>query len=92
MSLENTLTLHFNDGSKLSFDFPEQTANPAARQLKIADFLSSKHVLVEAEGSLMIFPIVNIKYIAITAPGAGGLGSKGMAFPKHVIRGARTIS
>jgi len=47
--MDRILTLHFIDGSKLSFDFPVQTANATARQLKIADLLTSKHVVIEAE-------------------------------------------
>ena len=89
MTAERQLTLHFNDGSKISFDFPEQAANVTARQLRLGEFLTSKHVIVEADGSLLIFPIANIKYIAIsgTVGAAGGQGT--VALPKHMIRGAR---
>ena len=45
--MAQTLTLHFVDASKLSFEFPEQSANAAARQLKLADFMTSKHLVIE---------------------------------------------
>src|SRR5205085_10911135 len=63
-AMDRILTLHFIDGSKLSFDFPEQTSSAAARQLKIADLLTSKHVVIEAEGTVMLFPVSNIKYLS----------------------------
>jgi hypothetical protein len=80
-------TLHFVDGSKLAFDFPQQTENAAARQLKVADFLAGKHLVIEAEGQVFIFPVTSIKYIAfsvdrMTREGRGAL-------PRHAIVGAR---
>ena len=87
MTHDRTMTLHFNDGSKLVFEFAEQAPNAAARQIKLSDFMTSKHVVVEAEGSVLIFPIANIKYIAlhiISSP-----SGKYPALPKHAIVGAR---
>lgn len=87
--MDRILTLHFIDGSKLAFDFPEQAPNAAARQLKLADFMTSKHVVIEAEGSVMIFPVANIKYMALSLPDAKGTGG---TLPKHAIKGARIRS
>jgi len=89
MEHDRQLTLHFNDGSKISFDFPEQAENVTARQLKIAEFLTSKHLIVEAEGSILIFPVANIKYIAISGPMGATPARTAVALPKHMIRGAR---
>jgi hypothetical protein len=87
--MERMLTLHFVDGSKLSFEFEAQTRNAAARQMKVADFMTSKHLVVEAEGSVLIFPVANIKYMAISgADTRGGLTS----LPRHAITGARIRS
>jgi hypothetical protein len=84
--LDRILTLHFVDGSKLSFDFPEQGANAAARQMKLADFLTSNHLVVEAEGTVMMFPIANIKYMSFTAPMLRAKdGSRSL--PRHAITG-----
>lgn len=38
--MDRVLTLHFIDGSKLSFEFDEQTGNQAARTIKLADFMA----------------------------------------------------
>lgn len=88
--MDRVLTLHFVDGSRLAFDFPEQTSHPAARQFKVADFLVSKHLIVEAEGSVLIFPVTSIKYIALSLPISPRKGAA--ALPRHAIIGARIRS
>ncbi len=90
--MDRTLTLHFNDGSKISFDFPKQVDNEAARQMKLAEFMTSKHLVVEADGSVLIFPIANIKYIALTGPGPAGKRNQPTGLPRHTIVGARIVS
>ena len=85
--MDRILTLHFNDGSKLAFDFPEQTANPAARQIKLADFMAGRHLVVEADGSVLIFPVANIKYIALSMPMPPAKGGPA-SLPRHAIVGA----
>jgi hypothetical protein len=88
--MDRTLTLHFIDGSKLTFEFPRQGANAAARKLKLEEFLASQHLVIEAEGSLLVFPVANIKYVAITAPMLESEG--GVALARNVITGARILS
>ena len=85
---ERTVTLHFIDGTKLSLEFPDQSGSTAARKMKIADFMTANHLVVEAEGALMILPIANIKYMTFSAP---FMDSKAMAevLPRHAIVGAR---
>lgn len=89
--MDRIVTLHFTDGSKLAFDFPEQTSNIAARQIKLADFMTSRHLVVEAEGTVMIFPITSIKYIALSMPTLPRKGAAS-ALPRHAIVGARIRS
>ena len=89
--MDRVLTLHFVDGSKLSFDFPEQAANAAARQIKMNELLAAKHLVIEAEGSVMLFPMANIKYIAFSLPMLPAKGA-GAALPRHAILGARIRS
>jgi hypothetical protein len=84
--MERTLTLHFIDGTKLSFEYEAQTQNNAARQVKLNDFLSGKHLVVEAEGSVLIFPVSSIKYMALSATSLKGALP---ALPRHAIVGAR---
>ena len=90
--MQNNLTLHFIDGTKLSLDFPSATDNPAARKLRIADFLTGKHLVVEAEGSVLVFPVGNIKYLAFSTAAPGTKGALGGSLPRHAILGARIRS
>lgn len=85
--MDRALTLHFIDGSKLTFEFDSRGANAAARQIRLADFMTSKHLVVEAEGSLLVFPVANIKYMALS--GSGAKGAMTTQLPKHAITGAR---
>jgi len=89
--MERILTIHFIDGTKVSFDFGEQVPNAAARKLKLEDFMASRHLVIEAEGQVMIFPVANVKYMALSVP---VLNSKGAAaaLPRHAITGARLRS
>ena len=86
--MERMLTLHFIDGSKLQFEFESQAQSEAARQIKLSDFMTSRHLVIEAEGSVLVFPVANIKYMAFSIP---TLTRKGAAssLPKHAIVGAR---
>jgi len=87
MTSDRTMTLHFNDGTKMTFEFPEQAKSAAAKQIKISEFMASKSVVVEAEGQLMIFPVTSIKYIAFNSSDQGFF--KGAPLPKQSIIRAR---
>ena len=87
MAKDRMLILHFVDGNKLSFDFPEQTGIAAGKQIKFEDFLKGNHLVVEVEGSLLVFPVHNIKYIQLTLPGKG-FDASSIRLPPHTIRGA----
>jgi hypothetical protein len=63
------ITFHFNDGTRITLDFPRQTENPAAMQLKLEDVLDSRCAMFEVEGTLLMIPFENVKYIqAYPAP------------------------
>jgi len=83
---ERILTIHFIDGSKLSFDFEVQ-GNAAAKQIKLQDFLAGRHLIVDSDGGLLIFPVTSIKYLALRGP--AGAFWKEATLPKGAIRGAR---
>ena len=59
------VTIHFNDGSKLSVDFPAQSANEAAAALKLDDVLKKRYILMEAEGTLLMIPFENVRYVQL---------------------------
>jgi len=79
------LTVTFMDGTKLSFGFPNQAANAAARQLRFEDFLKGNFLLVIADGVLTMLPVANIK--AIQMP-VDENAIKDVQLPAHIIRGA----
>jgi hypothetical protein len=81
------LTVHFTDGTKMSYGFPEQGANVAAKQMILDSFLKSPYLLVIADGVLTMLPVANIK--AVQFPVDESVA--GMTMPQHVIRGA-TVS
>jgi hypothetical protein len=77
------LTITFMDGSKISFGFPQQGLNAAAKQLKIEEFM--KFLMIVADGTLMMFPVVNIKSIQIPVSKEE---AEQVRLPAHAIRDA----
>jgi hypothetical protein len=78
------LTVHFNDGTKMSYGFPEQGANAAAKQMILESFLKSPYLILIADGVLTMFPVANIKAVQLPVDES----TAGMTLPQHVIRGA----
>jgi hypothetical protein len=85
MKDDRGLTINFMDGTKLSFGFPEQGANTAAKQIKIEEFMKNPYLMVLADGILTMFPVVNIKSIQL--PVSAEEVEK-IRLPAHVIRNA----
>ncbi|HEV2432158.1 MAG TPA: hypothetical protein VGT43_11670 [Burkholderiales bacterium] len=79
------LTITFMDGSKISFGFPQQGLNAAAKQLKIEEFMKSPFLMVLADGTLMMFPVVNIKSTQIPVSKEE---AEQVRLPAHAIRDA----
>ena len=79
------LTITFMDGSKISFGFPQQGMNAAAKQLKIEEFMKSPFLMVIADGTLMMFPVVNIKSIQMPVSQEE---AEQVRLPGHTIRNA----
>lgn len=80
MPQTRALTIHFIDGTKLSFSFPQQAADEYAILHKVEELQKHQHLVVEADGSVMIFPLSSIKYIQVQpAP---------TKLPSNAIRGA----
>jgi hypothetical protein len=79
------LTITFMDGSKTSFGFPQQGANAAAKQLKLEEFMKSPYLMVVADGTLTLFPVVNIKSIQLPLAQED---IDAVRLPGHAIRNA----
>lgn len=80
MNDRRDLTIHFIDGSKMSLAFPKQAGNPNAILVKLNDALAARHLLVEADGALLMIPFENIKYVQ-SYPAPDGL-------PAYTIKAA----
>jgi hypothetical protein len=59
------MTVVFTDGSKMSLNFPRQSANDVAAGLKIDDVLKKRYVLLEADGTLLMIPFENVRYFQL---------------------------
>jgi hypothetical protein len=75
-----SMTIHFNDGSKKLFEFPtpvpDSDANLATR---LKEALDARHLVLEADGALVVIPVGSIKYLqSFPAP---------KKLPTYAIRG-----
>lgn len=75
------MIIHFIDGSKKVLEFPPQVAPGDANvALKLQELLDARHLVIEADGALVVIPFENVKYIqSYPAP---------KKLPAGVIRGA----
>jgi hypothetical protein len=81
MSEKRGLVIHFMDGTKKVLEFPQQVADSdVAAAAKLKDALEARHLVIEAEGALVVIPLDNVKYLqSYPAP---------KKLPAGVIRGA----
>jgi hypothetical protein len=74
------IIIHFMDGSNKYLEFPKQLADEYSQSLRLKELLAARHLVVEAEGALLVFPFDNIKYLqAYPAP---------KRLPEYTIKGA----
>ena len=85
MKDDRGLTINFMDGSKVSYGFPDQGANTAAKQIKLEELLKSPYVIVLADGILTMFPVANIKSIQLPVDPAE---AEKVRLPAHTVRNA----
>jgi hypothetical protein len=87
MKRDRAMTIHFMDGTHVSFDFPAQEVNAYGSALLIEELLRNPYILVEADGAILIYPVANIKSIQLM-----NLSGEGQAIaPKGLIRGATAV-
>lgn len=79
--------IHFMDGTKIVFKYPRLQAKQAMDSSAIASAvkkaLDQDKIVVEAEGSLIVIPVRNIKYIQIMPPPD--------ALPAGVLKNAQIV-
>ena len=82
MNEKRGITIHFTDGTKKLLEFPQQVADAdvATAAAKLKEALEARHLLIEAEGALIVVPFENVKYLQVyPAP---------KKLPGYAIRGA----
>ncbi len=78
---KRTMIIHFNDGSKKLLQFPAPVPDSDANlATHLKEALDARHLVVEADGALVVIPIGSIKYLQFfPAP---------EKLPAYAIRGA----
>jgi hypothetical protein len=79
------INIHFMDGSKVRYSFAPMTSNKAAQQVKLEDFFKGRHLVIQSEGRLTVYPMENIREIEFSA---GGAALEGIKLPLSTIRNA----
>ncbi|HEY8251923.1 MAG TPA: hypothetical protein VIG70_15085 [Burkholderiales bacterium] len=81
MPEQRRLIIHFVDGSKKLLEFPQQVADgDATMAARLKEALEARHLVIEADGALVIIPFENIRYLqAYPAP---------KKLPGYAIKGA----
>jgi hypothetical protein len=81
MSEKRGLIIHFMDGTRKVLEVPQQVADTdVAAAAKLKEALEARHLLIQAEGALVVIPFENVKYLQVyPAP---------KKLPAGVIRGA----
>ena len=83
------ITIQFADGTSAKYSLPAQAANKAAQQLKLEDFLKGRHLVMEADARLVVYPIENIRKIEFST--GSGEALEGIRLPAHTLRGAKLV-
>jgi len=75
------MIIHFTDGTKKVLEFPQQIADgDVAAAAKMKEALEARHIVIEADGALIVIPFESVKYVQIyPAP---------KKLPSGVIKGA----
>ena len=80
---ERNLTIFFTGGNQLSFKLPIQATETHSIAKKLDDYLNRRYLMIEAEESVMVFPLENVKYFQFwPAP---------ETLPPSVIRSAAVV-
>jgi hypothetical protein len=81
MAAERRLIIHFTDGSKKVVEFPQQVSDgDAMMAARLKEALEARHLVLEADGALVVIPFENIRYLqAYPAP---------KKLPSYAIKGA----
>ena len=65
MAIKRFLTIHFNDGSKLSMTFPPQADDFNQIASRVQKALDANKLAIEIDGELFVIPMNNVKYLQV---------------------------
>jgi hypothetical protein len=83
MAQDRGMTVHFIDGSKMSFSFPKQIKHEEVAGGRLERIMDKTALVVEADGALMVIPFTSIKYLQLdTAP---------QKLPDYVVKEATVL-
>ena len=80
MTQKRNLTIHFVDGTKVAYDFPQQAEDNSTMSSKIESLLDKQFIVIEGDGAIHFYPVNNIKSLQ--------LHPVPQKLPDYVIRGA----
>ncbi len=83
MAEKRALTIHFTDGTKFSFDFPKQVRDDQLIASRIEQVRKHQYLMVEADGTVLMFPFNSIKYVQVYPAPA--------KIPDYMIKGASIV-
>lgn len=82
MTQKRNMVIHFMDGTKVAYDFPQQVEEQMVTS-RMAKLLEQQYVVIEADGAMCFYPVNNIKSIQLYP-----IPSK---LPDYVIQGAESV-
>lgn len=65
MTQKRHLTIHFMDGTKIAYDFPQRVEDIPNMSSKIAELLEKQFIVIEGDGTINFYPVNNIKSIQV---------------------------
>jgi hypothetical protein len=67
MSNTVTMTVHFLDGKRMSFDYPRQSGtDQAAIVATVKKAIDAERLVIEVDGDLLVVPIRSVKYVRLS--------------------------
>lgn len=75
------LTIHFNDGTSTTFEFPKQLGEFGNITQRLESLLKQQYLMIDAEGALLLYPLYNIRSLQVFPPPD--------RLPENCIKGAR---
>ena len=82
MEEKRQLTIHFVDGSKISYQYPTQFA-PEQITKQVSSMLQNQYLIIEADGAISLYPLSSVKSIQVFPAPA--------VLPKNILKGATIV-